>query len=385
MTWLGTVRGVTAALACVAVIGCSPEQEAAAPEAAPPEAAPTAAPEAAVEPAPPARTNFTIGWTIYVGWMPWPYADQAGIVDKWADAYGLAIDVVQINDYVESLNQFTAGNIDAVSSTTMDALTIPAASGVDTSVVIIGDYSNGNDGIVLKDGAAIADISGRSVNLVEYSVSHYLLARGLESASLAPTDVGIVNTSDADIVAAFGVPSTTAVVTWNPLLAEVEAMPGATKVFDSSAIPGEILDTLVVRTEALEDNADFGKAIAGIWYETMAIMSSDTPEGAAARAAMGALSGTDQAGYEAQLEATAMYYTPAEAVAFFTSAELATATDRVRHFSFDNGLFGQGATSVDAIGIAFPGGETLGDTGNVTLRFDPSYTAMAADGELMAP
>src|SRR5204863_9038053 len=53
-----------------------------------------------------AGKEYTVGWTIYAGWMPWPYADQAGIVKKWADKYGVKIKVVQINDYVESLNQF---------------------------------------------------------------------------------------------------------------------------------------------------------------------------------------------------------------------------------------------------------------------------------------
>lgn len=328
------------------------------------------------------RTEFTVAWTIYAGWMPWAYAEQAGIVDKWEEKYGITINIVQINDYVESLNQYTAGQIDGVTSTTMDALTIPAAGGRDTSVVIVGDYSNGNDGVVLKNGATLADIRGRSVNLVELSVSHYLLARGLESVSLAPTDVSIVNTSDADIVAAFGAADTQAVVAWNPQLSEIAAMPGAVPVFDSSSIPGEILDTLVVSTEALQSNPNLGNALAGIWYETMALMASDTAEGAAARAAMGELSGTDQAGYEAQLRTTAMYYTAESALTFMRSPDLQTATDRVRQFSFANGLFGEGATSVDAIGITFPGGAALGSADNVKLRFDDTYTAAAAAGEL---
>ena len=360
MTWRKNICGAIAALSLALTAACSPTTEEAAPE----------------------RTEFTVAWTIYAGWMPWPYAEQAGIVDKWEEKYGITLNFVQVNDYVESLNQFTSGNVDAVTSTTMDALTIPAASGVDTSVVIIGDYSNGNDGIVLKGGESLSDIRGRSVNLVELSVSHYLLARGLESAGLAPTDVNIVNTSDADMVATFGVPSTTAVVTWNPLLSEIVGMPGANLVYDSSSIPGEIVDSLIVRTEALQSNPNLGRALAGIWYDTMAAMSGDTPEAGAARAAMGALSGTDQAGYEAQLSATAMYYEPSEALAFFDGPDLVTATDHVRQFSFDNGLFGQGASSVDAIGIAFPGGQILGDPENVKLRFDSSYTAMAASGEL---
>ncbi|MET0182331.1 MAG: putative urea ABC transporter substrate-binding protein [Caulobacterales bacterium] len=336
----------------------------------------------AEEAAAPARTEFTIGWTIYAGWMPWAYAEQAGIVDKWEQKYNIKINVVQINDYVESLNQYTAGRIDGVTSTTMDALTIPAAGGRDTTVVIAGDYSNGNDGIILKGATQLAQIRNRPVNLVELSVSHYLLARALETANISQTEVPTVNTSDADIVAAFGAADTKAVVTWNPQLAEIAAMPGAHMVFDSSRIPAEILDTLVVSTEALQSNPNLGKALAGIWYETMTLMSAQTPEGAAARAAMGQLSGTDQAGYEAQLRTTAMYYTPAEALAFMRSAELVSATDRVRKFSFEHGLFGEGATSVDAIGITFPGGQSLGSADNVKLRFDDSYTAAAAAGEL---
>ncbi len=48
------------------------------------------------------KKEFNIAWTIYVGWMPWPYAAEAGIVKKWADKYGITINVTQINDYVES-------------------------------------------------------------------------------------------------------------------------------------------------------------------------------------------------------------------------------------------------------------------------------------------
>ena len=46
------------------------------------------------------KKDFNIAWSIYVGWMPWPYAAEAGIVKKWADKYGINITVTQINDYV---------------------------------------------------------------------------------------------------------------------------------------------------------------------------------------------------------------------------------------------------------------------------------------------
>ncbi len=55
------------------------------------------------------KKEFKVAWSIYVGWMPWGYASDHGIVKKWADKYGIKIDVTQFNDYVESMNQFTAG------------------------------------------------------------------------------------------------------------------------------------------------------------------------------------------------------------------------------------------------------------------------------------
>lgn len=328
------------------------------------------------------KTDFKVCWTIYAGWMPWDYAASSGIMEKWAKKYGIKVDVVQVNDYIESINQYTAGGFDGCTMTNMDALTIPAAGGVDSTALIVGDFSNGNDGIVIKgEGKTLADLKGKPINLVELSVSHYLLARGLESVGLAERDTKVVNTSDADLVAAFATPGVQAVATWNPLLAEVAAMPKVSKVFDSSKIPGEIIDLMVVNTRTLADNPALGKALTGAWYEVMGLMSADTPAGKAARSHMAAASGTDLAGYEAQLAATKMFYKAADAVAFTTSAALPATMTKVAQFSFKHGLLGEGARSADAIGMSFPAGNT-GNAANLKLRFNPTYMQMAADGKL---
>src|SRR5271154_886848 len=244
------------------------------------------------------KTTFNVAWSIYVGWMPWDYADQSGILKKWADKYGIKIKLTQINDYVESINQYTAGGFDACVMTNMDMLTIPAAGGVDSTALIVGDFSNGNDGVVLKGkGKKLSDIKGQKVNLVELSVSHYLLARALSSAGMRERDLKIINTSDADIVAAFSAPATTAVVTWKPQLSAVLAAPDAQLVFDSSKIPGEILDLMVVNTATLSANPKLGKALIGAWYETLSVMFKDDAAGKAAQAAMAKASGTDASGF----------------------------------------------------------------------------------------
>ncbi len=339
--------------------------------------------EAGSEPAAEApKTEFNIGWSIYAGWMPWAYAEKSGILKKWADKYGIKVNLIQVNDYVESINQYTAGKLDGVASTNMDALTIPAAGGKDTTSLIIGDYSNGNDGIVLKGGASMADIKGRTVNLVELSVSHYLLARALELNGMKLSDVKTVNTSDADIVGAFSSPDVKAVAAWNPQLSEIVKAPGATLVFDSTKIPNEIQDLMTVSTATLKANPALGKALVGAWYEVMDIMAKGDAKSEEAIAEMAKLSGTTTENYKAQLKATFLYMKAADAVAYNNSGDIMKHEDGVRQFSFSKGLFGPNATSVDAIGIEFPGGKVLGDKKNVKLRFDPTFMAMAADGKL---
>lgn len=98
------------------------------------------------------KTHFNVAWSIYVGWMPWDYARQSGILKKWADKYG-----------------------------------------------------------------------------IEGSVSHYFLARGLESVGLTEQDFKLVNTSDALIIAAFNKPTGMAAVTWKPRFADILELPN---IFD---------------------------------------------------------------------------------------------------------------------------------------------------------
>jgi NitT/TauT family transport system substrate-binding protein len=326
------------------------------------------------------KKTFKIAWSIYVGWMPWDYAAESGILKKWADKYGITIQLTQINDYVESINQYTAGGFDGCVMTNMDMLTIPAAGAVDSTALIIGDFSNGNDGVVLKGkGKTLANIKKLPVNLVELSVSHYLLARALETAGMQERDIKVVNTSDADIVGAYAAADTKATVTWKPQLSEILAAKDAQLVFDSSKIPGEIIDLMVVNTTTLKENPKLAKALVGAWYETLKLMAAKDPK---ALAHMAKASGTDLAGFNSQLATTKMFWTPAEAHTFATSPTVIKTMDLVRKFSFDHGLLGEGAKSADAVGIEFPGGKTLGNAKSVKMRFDATYMKMAADGAL---
>jgi len=326
------------------------------------------------------KDSFRVAWSIYVGWMPWGYLEDSGIMDKWAAKYDIDIEIVQINDYVESIIQYSAGEFDGVTATNMDTLSISSGGGVDTTALIVGDFSNGNDAVILKGEGGLADLAGKPVNLVELSVSHYLLARGLDSVGLAERDLAsVINTSDADMIAAYSTSEVEAVVTWNPLVSTILEEPGATKIYDSSDIPGEIIDIMWVNTETLAANPSFGKALTGAWYELMALMEAGDE---AALTAMAEASGTDLEGYKAQLASTEMFWDPADAVAFTSDGALKSTMINVAEFLFDKGILGEGAPSADFVGVAYPDGSITGDAANVKMRYDTTYMQLAADGAL---
>ena len=328
------------------------------------------------------KKDFKVAWSIYVGWMPWDVMESQKIMDKWADKYGINIEIVQINDYIESINQFSAGEFDGCTMANTDALGITAAGGVDSTSLIIGDFSNGNDVVISKDAKSIKDLKGTNVNLVELSISHYLLARGLEKNGMSEKDITVVNTSDADMVSAYTTDDVSSVVTWKPQVSEILAMPKANNLFNSSDIPGEIIDLMVVNTQTLKDNPEFGKAMVGAWYEMMSLMNSDTKEAKEAKTIMAKESGTDLSGFEDQLKTTNMFYDAKDAVKFNNSDDIVKTMEFVAKFSFNHGLYGDGASDYGFVGIEFPNGKTIGDKGNIKLRFDDTYMKMAAEGKL---
>src|SRR5919205_4285519 len=108
------------------------------------------------------KPSFTVGWSIYAGWTPYYYMNKSGILRKWADKYGIAIKVQRF-DYAPSLDAFVAKNIDACAMTNMEALDMPAAAGVDSTAIILGDYSNGNDALIVRGGIQLKELPGKKM------------------------------------------------------------------------------------------------------------------------------------------------------------------------------------------------------------------------------
>ncbi len=334
------------------------------------------------------KPSFTVGWSIYAGWTPYYYMNKAGILRKWADKYGIAIKVQRF-DYAPSLDAFVARNIDACAMTNMEALDMPAASGVPTTVVLIGDYSNGNDAVLVRGGLQLKDLAGKKMLLVEKTVSEYLFDRAMTLNGLRDQikRVRLINTSDSDIATAFlGDTSANAVVTWKPMVSQISKQKGIASLFNSSQIPGEILDLTVVRTDVLNrpDGAGrkFAQALSGAWYEMLAMMSAAGPAGDKVLAAIAEGSQDTLASYKEQLSTTKMFYTPQSAAAFGASPDLKQKMALVRQFCFDHGLLGANTRSLDEVAIRYPDGSVQGKADRVRLVFDLGYMQMAAGGKL---
>jgi NitT/TauT family transport system substrate-binding protein len=329
--------------------------------------------------------TFTVGWSVYAGWNPYFYMQKSGILKKWADKYGITIKVQRF-DYAASLDSFVAKNIDACTMTNMEALDMPAAAGVDSTAIIVGDYSNGNDAVLVRNNLTFDKLPGQRIMLVQKTVSEYLLERGmvLNGQQSQLSKLHLINTSDSDIVPAFlNNTSNLAVVTWKPLVSQIVADKGVHSIFDSSKIPGEILDLLVVRTEVLNrpdgSGQKFAKAISGAWYETVQQLAAGQPNAIKYSAAA---SGDSIDSYKEQLKTTALFSTPKSAADFTTSPVIKQKMDLVRQFCFAHGLLGQGIKSVDDVAIAYPDGSIQGHKDRVRLRFDGDYMQAAQQGKL---
>jgi NitT/TauT family transport system substrate-binding protein len=333
-----------------------------------------------------APPTFTVGWSVYAGWNPYFYMAKSGILKRWADKYGVVIKVQRF-DYAASLDAFVGKNIDACTMTNMEALDMPAAAGVDSTVVIVGDYSNGNDAVLARNNLTLAQLPGKPILLVQKTVSEYLLERAMVLNGLDNQlpKLKLLNTSDSDIVGAFlGDKNNQVAVTWKPLVSEiVDQDHGVKSLFDSSHIPEEILDLLVVRTDVLNrpdgSGVKFAKAIAGAWYETVAQIAAANAQAISGSAAA---SGDSVPSYKEQLRTTFLYSSPSAAAQFAQSGDLKQKMELVRQFCFRHALLGQNIQSVDDVAILYPDGSIQGKKDRVRLRVDAAYMQLAAQGKL---
>ncbi len=288
--------------------------------------------------------------SIYVGWMPWFYAAESGLIEKIAQSHNVEIEFVRA-DYADTISLFGARAVDAVTMTNIDAIPALISAKIEADAILVGSFSNGNDAIMMRPDRG-GELAGKTLGLVEFSVSHYLLDRVLQKRGLAFDAVSRLNIADSAMIASMtnNKNEIDGVVTWNPIVDELERRNFATRIADSSEILHEIADLLVVNRKTIDDTPEFGDALLEIWFEVTSQLRKN-PEDMEKN--LGNLSGTDQAGYRRQLDHTILNDTPQSTIAVIGDGKIQTASRFISEFSLRNNLVNQMPDNW----ISFPGGD----------------------------
>ena len=152
-----------------------------------------------------------------------------------------------------------------------------AASGMDISIVLALDTSDGGDGLsALKDIPDIPSLKGHSVALdTSGGASYFWFQYLLQQEGMTLDDVQVVNMSSGDAGAAFVAGEVDAAVTWEPWLSKAKETDNGSVLIDSSETPGIIVDALAMDKDFAAEYPGTVKAIVEGWYDALAYMESD--------------------------------------------------------------------------------------------------------------
>ena len=208
---------------------------------------------------------LVVGYSDWPGWVAW----EVAVEKQWFAEAGLEVEFEWF-DYAASMEAFAAGQLDAVTMTNGDTL-VTGSTGAQAVMILVGDYSNGNDMVVAAPGIeSVGDLKGKRVGVEIGFVGHLLLLDALESVGLTESDVELVNipTNEAPQVLASG--DVDAIVAWQPNSGQsLSRVPGSTAIYTSGDQPGLIYDVLAVSPTSLNANReDWGKVVE-VWYRVV--------------------------------------------------------------------------------------------------------------------
>ena len=226
------------------------------------------------EPDPPLR----VGTNVWIGSEPLYLARDLGKLDR---------DVVQLVEYPSASEVSRAFRNQAIDAMviSLDELFVLAMGGLQPKVVLAVDVSHGADVVVGRAGMrTMKDLRGKRVAVESGALGAFVLSRALTLNGMKASDVSIVHLESNEHPAAFKQGSVDGAVTFDPYRSQLIGL-GAQAIFDSSQIPGEIVDLLAVRTSVLEKNPKAVQATLTGWFQALDYLQRN-PKDAAARMAV---------------------------------------------------------------------------------------------------
>ncbi len=216
-----------------------------------------------------------IGTNVWIGSEPLYLARELGRLDA------KAVQLVEYPSASEVLRAFRNQAIDGM-VISLDELFGLAADGFRPRVVLIVDVSNGADVVVGRRGMrSMKDLWGKSVAVESSALGAFVLSRALALNGMQASDVNVIHLESNEQPAAFEKGLVDGAVTFDPYRAQF-LQAGARTLFDSTQIPGEIVDLLAIRDTAITKNPDAVRALLTGWFGAIDYLKSE-PQDAARR------------------------------------------------------------------------------------------------------
>jgi NitT/TauT family transport system substrate-binding protein len=220
----------------------------------------------------PPRAPLVVGTMPWVGSEPLFLAREQGLLDA----------SIHLTEYMNSAHQLRAfhnGVIDAAAVTLEEVVNLDYR-GQQAQVVLVLDSSNGADCLVARpEVKTLLDLKGRRVGSEDVMLPTYMLQRALEQVQLRAEDVQRVYQGPDESEEALRQGRLDAVVAYSPYCQRMVAA-GGHVLFDSTHIPGEIVDVMVVRRSYLEKNPEQADALLRGWFAALAFMRERPTEAA---------------------------------------------------------------------------------------------------------
>ncbi len=165
---------------------------------------------------------------------------------------------------------------------TLDEVLELMHDGTKLRILLVLDVSNGADAVMARpEIKTLADLKGKRIAMENIPLGSYMLSRLLEAAGLTRADVTIIPMSESKHDLFYRQGKADAVITFEPFKTRL-AQAGAHVLFDSSRIPNEIFDLLMVHEDVYQARRDEICQLVGQWFHTLDYMR-DQPADAAAR------------------------------------------------------------------------------------------------------
>ncbi|MBM5822206.1 MAG: nitrate ABC transporter [Cyanobacteria bacterium K_Offshore_surface_m2_011] len=216
----------------------------------------------------PSSAPLRIGANLWTGYETLYLARDLGeLKDK-------PIRLIDFPSGTEEVRAYRNNEIDGAGLSIDQVITLAATQG-DIRIIAIMDYSNGGDVILARPGlATMQDLKGKRIGVEATALGAFFLGRALELNGLSPQDVKAVSLELSDHEAAYRAGKVDAVVTFGPARTNL-LKAGAIQLFDSSLIPGEIVDTLAASTKAIADNGENLQALVAARFKALDYFQSN--------------------------------------------------------------------------------------------------------------